>query len=199
MKNKDKRSVIPRQEKGVKSTTVRKEVYRTIDEANHVFYSVKKRLLDINNWGKYSSAHYELIRSDGSYKNGTAEETDIIKIDIPGPSSTRGEGYDWVQIEKIKETEDLFAIEVRATSRPGSNDQTAAHFYTHETTNTFSVEKKGKQVICQVNGRNMIFNLKHKNLFDKIRNFITGLFSEGGGSKILWKDFLYHLMTGKEK
>jgi hypothetical protein len=199
MNIKDKETIVPPQQKGGKSTAVKRKVYKTVDEAKTIFNEVKLRLLDVNNWSKYSFAHYELVRSDGSHKNGIAQETDIIKIDIPGPASTGGKGYDWVQIEKIKNEESLFAIEVRMTAKPGSNVQTTDHFYTGITTNTFSVEQHGKEIICQVNGRNMVFNLQHKTFFDKIRNFITGLFSEGGGSKLFWKDFLHHLMTGKEK
>jgi hypothetical protein len=199
MNIKDKETIVPPQEKGGRSTAVKKKIYKTVDEAKNIFNEVKLRLLDVNNWDKYSFGHYELVRSDGSHKNGIAQETDMIKIDIPGPSNIDSKGYDWVQIEKIKNEESLFAIEVRMTSKPGTNQPTASHFYTDITTNTFSVERHGKKVICQVNGRNMVFNLQQKTFFDKIRNFITGLLSEGGGSKLFWKDFLNHLITGKEK
>lgn len=199
MEETDKKDVIPKQKKGGKSVIIRKQEFPSVLEAMSVFKVIKQRFLNVNNWGSYSTSSYELIKADGTPKTGLAEESDIIKIDIPGPSGTEGKGYDWVQIEKIIDTASLFAIGVRTTSMPGSNKTSVAHFYSNETTNTFSVERHGKEVICEVNARNIVLNLKHKNLFDKIRNLITGMAGASGVSKLMWEDFLYHLMEGKEK
>lgn len=114
----------------------------------------KGKLLDINHWGNCSStgrsADFQIVGADGKTKDGPPKKGDYIRIDLPGPS-----GYDWVQIEDIKETKDMASITVRPSKDPTSNSSAISHFFTSEATNTFTVERGANgQTQFHVNGRN---------------------------------------------
>ncbi len=61
--------------------------------------------MDVNNWENISKgiikAAFKLCDSYGNEVERLPQEGDYFKIDIPGPGSVDGEGYDWVKIENI--------------------------------------------------------------------------------------------------
>jgi hypothetical protein len=75
-------------------------------EAIHLFESAKVRLKDVNNWHHVAgliSARFQLIDKKGCEVSRPVQQGDFFKIDIPGPGSKEGDGYDWAQVEEIRE------------------------------------------------------------------------------------------------
>src|SRR5690606_41295393 len=61
----------------------------------------------------------------------------LIRIDIPGPPNTEGDGYDWVEVEHEEITStpdrDEYAFRVRPTQSPlSAGDETRSEEHTSE-------------------------------------------------------------------
>jgi hypothetical protein len=97
---------VPPQQTGSEMNAVEKIELSSEAEAIDFFKTVKNRLLDVNRWTKLAGSgmsHFFLTDSGGNLVERKATTGDFIKIDIPGPGSKTGGGYDWVKIEEIKE------------------------------------------------------------------------------------------------
>lgn len=174
-------------------------------EARAFFTIVKKRLLTINEWGKIAgtlSATFQLTNSQGHEINTFPVKGNYFKIDIPAPAIASGEGYDWVQIEDVKEQSDadgeFVVLRVRPASSPVNNKEDVAHFYTDEATSNFIVKREGKKVTAGVYGRNEKPNVKAETLIDKARNAIVGSGAVSGFSKLQWKALVSGLLEKKD-
>ena len=141
-----------------------------------------------------------LTDAAGALVQRKATGGDHIKIDIPGPGTQAGEGYDWVTIEEIK-AEVLDNAEVLSmTARPSANPLTAgedtAHFLTDEATSTFQVKRIGNTIYAEEHARNEVPNTDTENTLDNIRNTFVGWGAKVGFSypqwKALVKGFLNH-------
>lgn len=153
-------------------------------------------MLDVNNWGNFTSplcAGFSLTDNKGNVMEDEAKEGHHIRIDIPGPGSKAGNGFDWVKIEKIELSdrqnadEEYIAIKVRPSSNPKKNWGRTAHFFKSYATSTFMVRREGVQVSCSVTGRNEKSNTNQKRLLDKLRNLLVAILSFFGFSKLQWK------------
>src|SRR5580658_9510050 len=74
------------------------------EEALVCFNRATKRLLNPAIWHKLSgwaSAHFQLVGPEAEEKDQLAEEGDYLRLDVPGPGPSAGNGFDWVIIEKI--------------------------------------------------------------------------------------------------
>lgn len=185
---------VPPQVDGEKSDIIERRNCSSAEEAAQVFLESKKKLLDISNWGKISkglSADFVLIDGQGNPLNREPERGDYIRIDIPGPGSVAGHGYDWVKIELVEiieptlNGEELAQIRVRPTEDPLSPEG-PAHFFDSRATSTFLVHKKGLTILAAVHGRNEVPAEAEKNI-DTIRNKVIGKLAILGASKIQWQ------------
>ncbi len=131
-----------------------------------------------------------------------AQTGDYFKIDIPGPGTKTGEGYDWVRIEAIEDysnasaENESFGMRVRPAPNPHKNagDKEAAHFFKDEATSNFLIEQKGTMVSAAVYGRNEKLNLTTEKLSDKVRNAVVGTTAVMGLSIIQWKKLVKGLI-----
>src|SRR5919199_412079 len=76
------------------------------EEAKTFFYTVRDRFLKVTDWHNVAgtiSARFFLIDPTGKEVDRLVQKGDYFKIDIPGPGSKAGDGYDWVQVEDLKE------------------------------------------------------------------------------------------------
>ena len=118
---------------------------------------------------------------------------------MPGPGSIAGGGLDWGRIEAIEENEDALGeaeylvITVRPVANPKKPETATAHFFSHDSTNTFIVERLHNRVIASVHGRNEMPN-KEGNIIDKARNAIVGLTARHGLSGPHWQVFIENLL-----
>lgn len=167
-----------------------------IEEAKTFFNLVKKRLQDVNNWHELAgnlSANFQLVDRNGDEIHRSIQEGDYIKIDIPGPGTESGEGYDWVRIEEIEHfsTPDIesFALRVRPAPNPQNPDDKEAisHFYSLESTSSFTVTREKNKITAGIYDRNTKPNKETESLTDKIRHAVVGTAGILSFSKIQWK------------
>lgn len=190
-----KKPVVPKQEKGEKSDTAHSIKLKTEEQAKSFFSVVKNRLLNVTDWDKLSgtgAANFALTDVKGNLVKRPVKKGDHIRINIPGPGSKAGRGFDWVKIEivenlhePLKDYEALY-IQVRPAKNPRENSDEVAHFFKDDATSTFIVSREANTVNAEVHGRNEIPNLKETNKLDKIRNAVTAIGAMLGLSKTQW-------------
>jgi hypothetical protein len=194
MKKKDYAGIAPAQRKGEKIDTESSLEFDTPEEAQSFFEVAKKRLLNVNRWhelaGKFL-ARFHLTNANGRQVNRELHEGDYLKIDIPGPGSKSGEGYDWVQVEKIDEISipevQSIGIRVRPAPNPQNKTDAVSHFYSDQSTSNFIITREGNNITAAVYDRNISTNEKANNLPDKARNKIIGGGAMAMFSKLQWK------------
>jgi len=172
------------------------------EEAKRFFRVVRDRLLNINKWKDWAgalSAGFQLTDGQGQDIEATPQKGNYFKINIPAPGIVTGEGYDWVQVEEVKEDQEgdceFTAIRVRPAPSPVNEKQDVAHFYTDEATSNFIVRRDGNKVTAGVYGRNEKPNVKKSDtVIDKIRNAVVGTGGVSGFSKLQWKALVSGLL-----
>lgn len=206
MTTKSPDEIIPEQVKGSKSDTHHSVTLASIEEAKELFDMAKNRLLDISNWDKLCgpvSGKFMLTDELGNEIKTLARIGDYIKIDVPGPGSETGDGFDWVQIETIEEgnsendTETL-AMKVRPAANPANNQANTAHFFKNDATSTFMVKRTGMVVTAEVHGRNELSNADQQRPLDSLRNTLMALSAMLGLSSSQWKLLVTGLVSLKK-
>ena len=194
MKQKDYTGIIPPQYTGTQIEVDATVELKDIDEARAFYIVAKSRLLQVNNWHHVAgiiSARFQLIDAAGNEVDRHAAKNDYLKIDIPGPGSTEGGGYDWVMIEALYEVRDAenesIGFRVRPCKNPFENKNKIAHFYADEATSNFIVIREGTNVIAWVVDHNLMPNDDAGSLVDKIRDAAVGIGALTLFSKIQWQ------------
>ncbi|HEX8376826.1 MAG TPA: hypothetical protein VF602_03345 [Pedobacter sp.] len=198
---KTEKDIIPENTKGAQTDTSYTQEYETVEEAVLAYQESKQKLLNITQWHSYAgtgTAEFQLTDKNGQEVNRLAEEGDHFQINIPGPGSKAGDGYDWVQIESItSETTnntELTAIKVRPATSPQNSKQETAHFFNNEASSTFLVKREGNTVKAEVHGRNEQANTEAESLIDKTRNIIVAVGAMLGLSDVQWKSLVKGLI-----
>ena len=206
MDNNPKHKLVPTQEQGVQKDFKHDYIANSIDDASELFIKAKNRLLDINNWKEYSaafSATFKLTDNQGQEVHRSAHAGDYIKIDIPGPGSSTGDGFDWVHIEAIEyedypdEDYETIALKVRPASNPTSQNDDTAHFFKNAATSTFVIARRGRHLVSHYHGRNEVANTETP-LLDTTRNLAISVGAWVGGSDAQWKSLITGLIDFKD-
>lgn len=194
MKQTDYTGIVPAQYTG---NEIEAEASTDLNDENEakIFYDVvKQRLLNVNNWHKLAgmiSAKFQVIDKNGNEVDRNVEKGDYLKIDIPGPGSKEGDGYDWVSVEELKEINEGDIQSIGFGVRPGKNpfgkENETAHFYSNEATSNFIVTRKGKKMSAWIIDRNIKPNDNAQSLTDKIRDTAIGMGAIGLFSKLQWQ------------
>jgi hypothetical protein len=201
--------LLPAQERGQSTVTSTQVTAASEKDAKFIFERAMERLQDVNEWSDYCGAmtSFCLIDEGGEPLQGWANVDDFIRIDLPGPGTREGEGYDWVQIEKVQgadghdeqgsnalpsspqQPRDIFLLQVRPSRNPSNKGSTQiAHFFEASATSTFIVERQDRTVALTVYGRNEVPNTrKPESLVDKWHNAAVGSIGAIGLSKLQWK------------
>jgi len=194
MEEKNYTDLIPQNEKGVVIDSTASKSFDNRAEAKAFFQIAKKRLLDVNSWYEVTGragAEFQLIDINGKEVSRAVEKGDYFKIDIPGPGSGAGEGYDWVQVEELKEVSlenvDSVGLRVRPSQNPLSKDESIAHFYSKESTSTFIVTREDNKITATIYDRNTKPNTESETIMDKVRHVAAGIGAILGGSELQWK------------
>jgi hypothetical protein len=168
-------------------------------EAVHVFRMAAERMLDVNSWhhiGSSISAKFDLIDANLNKLDRPAALGDFIKIDILGPGSSAGDGYDWVCIEVLEDNRnpdaaiESLAMRVRPCREPGKDTKEVAHFFKCDATSTFIVERRENKVTSFYHGRNETLNTGAEKMLDRVRNVIMGGTALAGVSEIQWSTLI---------
>ena len=194
MKEKNYTGMIPDNTDGKAITATAVAGMNNVQEACVLYTTARERLLFVHNWGNITgkwSADFQLTDDKGNEVDRFAQPGDHFRIDITGPGSSAGEGYDWARVEAIKEVHeenvDSIAIRVRPAANPQSTSDNVAHFYSYQSTSTFVITREGTTVTASVYDRNIEPNEETTSLIDKARNAVVGLGAKHGLSKLQWQ------------
>lgn len=197
-------NLVPEQYEGAYSDTVNSASFSTSEKARQFYAIVKSRLKDVNHWNKYAGealADFTLLDINGNKVERDPQEGDYFKIDVPGIGNPSGDGFDFVQVEKIEEKENedesAVAITVRPAVNPLNEDKDVAHFFNEKATSTFIVRLEDTNVYAEVHGRNEKPNIKEVDFSDKVRNSIVATGGVLGFSKIQWSALTNGLVSDK--
>jgi hypothetical protein len=197
---------VPDPESGVQISAENELVLESDAKAREYFQGCCRLLLDVNHWhemaGK-SGANFQLVDHTGTEVNRLAKEGDYFKIDIPGPGTVAGHGYDWVRIEEIsKETgsdSESLAIRVRPSKDPRKNNPSIAHFFAPEATSTFKVMRERNRIKASIHDRNTKPNTSAESPIDKVRNLAVATGAITAFSKVQWQSLVDGILHKKKK
>jgi hypothetical protein len=188
------KSHVPEQTIGSEINATATATFATIQESLDHYNLVKDRLFDVNKWYEYAKlplSSFKLFDHKCRVADRPAVEGDFIRIDIPGPGTKTGKGYDWVVIEAILEEHHteaaVVSMRVRPSAHPLSDDPHTAHFLTEVASSTFQVKRTGLEVIAEQHGRNEVPNRDTAHTLDNIRNTVVGWSSKIGFAYPQWK------------
>jgi len=191
--------IIPAQYVGTSMDALEERIASSIEEAKTYFKTASAKLLAVNKWGDYAGmSAFQLIDVHGVKAERDAQEGDFIRIDIPGPGSQAGKGYDWVMIKEVRNISErdneILALTVRPCAHPLKQDGDTAHFLKDAATSTFVIKRDGFRVTAEEHGRNEVPNTAAGTLFDKSRNFMVGMAAKLGLSYPQWKSLVKGLL-----
>ena len=194
--------LVPPQEGGGQSDTEARRSFDNEEKAQRCYEQVKARLRNVNGWqllAEKTTAHFQLTDASGLEVDRDVQPGDHFKIDIPGPGTATGEGFDWVQVEAVEEGEKegspFTLIRVRPATNPNNERSDVAHFFSGDATSNFLVRREGRDVIAAVHGRNEKPNAAADKLLDKARNVAVGGGALAGASKLQWKALVEGLIS----
>ena len=194
MKHHDYLKLIPAQQSGREIEAESNVNFDNIDAASIFYEKVKERLLDVNNWHKFAgivSAKFQVVGADGKEVINKVEKGYYLRIDIPGPGSKAGDGYDWVFVEELIEKNEQgiqsIGFRVRPSENPLGNPDETAHFYSPESTSSFILTREETQVYTWIVDRNIKSNQNAASITDKVRDSAIGAGALGIFSKIQWQ------------
>lgn len=189
---------IPEQREGRKMDALESVNFTSQKEAKRFYMIARSRLLNINQWyelAKLPAATFEYLDKIGHVSLGPPKIGGYLKINIPGPGLPSTDGYDYVRIENIEETDEENLQILTITLRPSLNPQEKApeytqHFFKDIATSTLQIQRIKENVHALYYGRNEVINLDVDSLTDKIRNLLIGLAAKLGASFPQWKSLL---------
>ena len=192
---------IPEQRQGGQMDTTAKAVFPSVLSAKEFYEIAKTRLLSVSDWAeicKVPVSVFTLTDTAGNEVKRQAMEGDYLKIDIPGPGTNAGDGYDWVRIEKITEETDgnqsLVSLQARPAVNPLAHETEIAHFFKNVATSTFQVRQIGNEVYAEEHGRNEVPNTDSDSITDNLRNRLVGWTAKIGFSYPQWKSLVKGLV-----
>lgn len=195
MKQKDFTGIVPSQYTGKEIETAASIDLKDNDEAKLFYEVVRERLFNVNKWHSkagFVSGSFQLMDANGKKLEKNVEIGDYIRIDIPGPGSSEGFGYDWVLVEDLREIREeniqSVGFRVRPSQNPANEDNATAHFYSDEATSSFIVSRENNTVSSLIIDRNVKPNTDASTITDKIRHVAVSLGAIGLFSKVQWQN-----------
>ncbi len=198
--------LIPEQYTGKELTATATIEFNDEQEAVNFFELAMRRLLDVNNWqntAKGVSATFQVTDKLGNEVQRDVQKGDFLRIDIPGPGSKEGDGYDWVNVEDLKEFSENNSHSVGFRVRPSANPQNSnsrdtAHFYDSSATSNFIVQRIGNKVTALVIDKNLKPNTDTESITGKLRDAAIGTTALLGVSKIQWQNLVDGIVENKK-
>lgn len=192
-------TLIPFQTEGKHNDLESKKEYPSAEEARAKFQKSAAKLFDVNGWQVYSHdklSEFCVVDEKGQRQDRPVQKGDYLRIDLPGPGSSSGDGYDWVRVEQLvehyaDEEYEAAGFTVRAASNPCNADPDTAHFFKASATSTFMVERQGSTIVAEYHGRNEVINTEEsRGVADKVRNTLVGAGAKAGLSEVKWQDLI---------
>lgn len=183
---------------------IAESIIECVDEktARHFFKIIGMRLLNVKEWHQlagWPSAKFQAFDVNGNQVERLVQQGDYLRVDIPGPGSAEGHGYEWVKIESLKELNDSniesIGFRVRPTAHPHEDQGEVAHFYDKVSTSSFIVTRKDASVAAMIIDRNIKPNDNVHSITGKLRNTPVALFAINMFSKAQWQHLASGLVT----
>lgn len=194
MEEKNYTGLVPQNVEGKEITAECSKTLNSEAEARAFYETAKQRMILVHDWGEISgilSADFQVTDERGNELDRPARKGDHFRIDILGPGSKAGEGYDWARVEEINEVHllnvDSIAILVRPAANPQTPNTAVAHFFAEKSTSTFVITREGNNVTASIYDRNIEANEETKEPLDKVRNAVVRLGAKHGFSKLQWQ------------
>ena len=116
--------LIPKQEKGGHVDILEIKHFGLDSEAILFYQNMEARFLNINTWHKVCKStlsKFYLVDSNNQLIEGNPKIGLYIKIDIPGPSTKMGAGFDWVIIRNVTYIEEINYQAIYIVVQPAPN------------------------------------------------------------------------------
>jgi hypothetical protein len=198
-------ALVPSQFKGFKTGASTHAETTTRHDAILLFEQARRRLLDVNSWQGLcgpATAEFRLTDNMGRLINTAPETGNLIRIKLPAPSNSEGDGYDWVRIEEFESRKDLlkdldiFGFRVRPVHSPGTAGNDPSHFYKSTATSTFLIIRETTKVSAVEKGRNEVPNHGTRRLISAARNLVIAVGAWMGFSKSQWGRLMKGIIKG---
>jgi len=198
--NNEKSAYIPEQREGKQVDLESRAVLPDSEAAKDFLRLAKARLFDINRWGTVASipvATFVLTDAYGGEAIKThPKEGDHVRIDIPGPGTLAGDGYDWVVITDVSDVPDQFcSVTLQPSPNPLKQGDDTSHFFKSSASSTLVVERKGHEVVARYHGRNEVTNTHTESTLDNVRNAAVGISAKLGLSYPQWQGLVDGLLA----
>jgi hypothetical protein len=188
--------LVPDQQGGGSADLREVRTLPTNSAAEQVFRLAVTRMLHPACWSEIAGelgVDFQQTDSSANTIDTAVKSGDFIRIDLPGPGSKLGRGYDWAMVLATKDEyqgspgQRYAALEVMASPRPGSQSDDAAHFFEKGASSSFELFWKGQTVEARYSGRNEIANNSTESVVDNVRNTVVASTARMGLSELQWK------------
>jgi hypothetical protein len=206
MSNSIPQTLVPENKEGKAVDIEQTITEESLQEAITMFRLAYSRLIYPAIWKNLAgagTASFSIWRAGSHEVQRHVQVNDYLRIDIPGPGPSAGDGYDWVRVETLQEniiphTDESFVMRLRACANPENPDSGTAHFFSEEATSTFILKRVGMTVTFSYHGRNEKPNTSEVETVDKIRNKLVATGAVAGLSEVQWTALLKGILQ-KEK
>lgn len=198
-------AIVPEQKTGKEIDATASILVANDTVAREYFTAVVNRLQTVSEWAALAgepSAEFILTDAEGNIVDRPVQKGDYLKIRIPGPGNPEGDGYDWVTVEEVEimssEDTNRYAFRVRPARNPKELKGDVAHFYSEDSTSTFSVTREKNVVTAAVFDRNTKPNTESDTTAGKIRDALVGAAGMVAFSRIQWQNLVNGILQRDE-
>lgn len=187
--------LIPEHYEGKQNDLAHTKTHADSTEAHNCFTKACERMRRPGLWHELCgilSADFRPVGKNGLQTHMPVKEGDYLQIDIPGPGTRAGNGYDWVQVEQMHSQpleagdDELCGMRLRPCADPKKASDDVAHFFKGDATSTFIIRRRGKEVTASYHGRNELPNVATNNKTDNVRNAVITSGAMAGLSELQW-------------
>jgi hypothetical protein len=198
-------AIVPEQKTGKEIDATASVLLANDTVAREYFTTAVNRLQNVSEWSSLAgdpSAEFALTDSGGNIVDRPLQKGDYLKIKIPGPGNPAGDGYDWVTIEEVEimssEDTNRYAFRVRPARNPVETEGNVAHFYSEDSTSTFSITREKNVVTAAIFDRNTKPNTESDTAARKVRDALVGAAGMVAFSRIQWQNLVNGLLERDE-
>ena len=200
-----KQALIPHNKKGKENDLHAERTLPAVKDARQVFLQACTRLLNPNIWNALAGneqAVFNQADKTGKKLERPVREKDFIKINIPGPGTKTGKGFDWVQVVRIEDRRDAdaqdesLALRLDVCADPTDTTGKTAHFFRQGASSSFKIRRNNNQVSASYYGRNERINTETGNIVDDVRNVVVGTGALLGLSEVQWQTLIQGFLKG---
>jgi hypothetical protein len=196
--------LVPLQEKGKSLDLAEKVIAADEDSAKKLFQDAVYLLCRPVLWHDTVGALSASFSVDGKQQEQVIEPGDHIRIKIPGPGLSEGDGKDWVRVDAVdknldEQFDESFGVLLIVCPNPHTTGDAIAHFFGEGASSSFLLTRKDNTVTGHYKGRNESPNTEELTLTDKIRNIIVAGGALGGISELQWRAFLKGLLAADDE